>query len=493
MHLWTEYEGRTIAEHYTLGKLLRSEGRNGFFATADKDGHPAVIRLTEAHFDEAEQLRRWRQVAEVHQDNLIEIEQVGQTTLEGVALTFALMEPDDANLGDVLKERPMTTAETLQVAKAVLAALKALHDRGLVHEHVEPVNVLAVGETVKLRSDCVRECVADGEFNTLEACAELRRRDLHDYGRLLLRCLTLETEWLPAHNNLPDPFKRIIPKALDGSWSVEQIGVALDPTLFAPKPASRPEYVPASTAASVPGAVEPVRASAAVPHPAEAAGRPATPQRPLVPPGVRQGTGSETPHASASSSSSYVRTPSQLSEPVVPTRVRHREDPVEPVRETSKALWAVLGLAALLLLFLAWHFFAGTRAETPTANMRPAPVVSSGAVTQTAAPPSAETGITPAPVTGPATSDGAESPHAAGSPGWYVIAFTYNHEAQAATKVQRLRRTHNSLHPQVFTATGQAPFLVSLGGSMSSEAAAEAVLRHARRAGLPRDTFVRRY
>ena len=187
MHLWTEYEGRTIAEHYTLGKLLRSEGRNGFFATADKDGHPAVIRLTEAHYDEAEQLRRWRQVAEVHQDNLIEIEQVGQTTFEGVALTYALMEPDDANLGDVLKERPMTTAETMQVAKAVLAALKALHEKGLVHEHVEPANVLAVGETVKLRSDCVRECIADGEFTTSEECADLRRRDLHDFGTLLLR------------------------------------------------------------------------------------------------------------------------------------------------------------------------------------------------------------------------------------------------------------------------------------------------------------------
>ena len=64
------------------------------------------------------------------------------------------MEPEDANLGDVLKERPLTSAETLQVARAVLGALKALHASGLVHEHIEPNNVLAVGETVKLRSDC---------------------------------------------------------------------------------------------------------------------------------------------------------------------------------------------------------------------------------------------------------------------------------------------------------------------------------------------------
>ena len=491
MHLWTEYEGLTIAEHYTLGKLLRSEGRNGFFATADKDGHPAVIRLTEAHFDEAEQLRRWRQVAEVHQDNLIEIEQVGQTTLEGVALTFALMEPDDANLADVLKERPMTTAETTQVAKAVLAALKALHDRGLVHEHVEPVNVLAVGETVKLRSDCVRECVADGEFNTPEACAELRRRDLHDYGRLLLRCLTLETEWLPAHNNLPDPFKRIIPKALDGSWSLDQLGAALDPALFAPKPVSRPEPAAVPTPVVVPGAMAPIAAAAAAPDLGEAVGTAATPRRPLVPPGVRQGTGSDTPLASQPS---YARTPSDPSEPVIVTRTQHREDSAEPAGEPSKVLWAVVGVAALLLLFLAWHFFAGTKAEAPAASTPTAPVTTSaGAATQAAVPSSAETGIVPAPVARPAASDAADSAHAAGSSGWYVIAFTYNHEAQAATKVQRLRRTHNSLHPQVFTATGHAPYFVSLGGSMGSQAAAEGVYRHARRAGLPRDTFVRHY
>ena len=29
MQLWTEYEGRKIEGTYTLGKLLRSEGRNG--------------------------------------------------------------------------------------------------------------------------------------------------------------------------------------------------------------------------------------------------------------------------------------------------------------------------------------------------------------------------------------------------------------------------------------------------------------------------------
>ena len=176
MQLWTEYEGRKIAETYTLGKLLRSEGRNGFFSTADTAGQAAVIRLTEAHFDEDELLKRWQQVAEMHQSNLIGIERFGQTNFDGIAITYALMEANDANLGDVLQERPLTVTETTQVARSVHSALSALHASGLVHEHIEPVNVLAVGETVKLRSDCVRECIADIEFNTPEGCAALRRR-----------------------------------------------------------------------------------------------------------------------------------------------------------------------------------------------------------------------------------------------------------------------------------------------------------------------------
>jgi eukaryotic-like serine/threonine-protein kinase len=490
MHLWTEYEGRTIAEHYTLGKLLRSEGRNGFFATADKDGHPAVIRLTEAHFDEAEQLRRWRQVAEVHQDNLIEIEQVGQTTLEGVALTYALMEPDDANLADVLKERPMTSAETLQVGKAVLSALKALHGSGLVHEHVEPVNVLAVGETVKLRSDCVRECVADGEFNTQESCADLRRGDLHDFGTLLLRCLTLETEWTPAHNNLPDPFKRVIPRALDGTWSLEQLGAALDPTLFAreaPLPAGVPPQAPRPAVSPAPQS-----SGAATATTSPAAGAPAQPARPLVPPGVRSGEGSNGAGQPSATSPAGPGVAAPAG-PALPVRGGFRPEPEEPTHAPSKAVWAIGAAAVLLVLWLLVHFLTGKPATTPAASSGPAPVVNSGTVRRAPATPDAPPVVpatAPEPTTTP-TSVGTAP--AAGASGWYVIAYTYNHADQAEHKVRSLRRVHNSLSPQVFTPTGHGPYLISLGGAMTSQDQAEAMWRHARRSGLPRDTFVRHY
>lgn len=442
MQLWAEYEGKTVAGAYTLGKLLRSEGRNGFFATSDTTGNSAVIRLTEAHYDEDELLKRWRHVAAMHQSNLIEIERVGQTSFDGIAITYALMEPNDANLADVLSERPLTTAEATQVAKSLVAALTALHANGLVHEHIEPVNVLAVGETVKLRSDCVRECVADIEFNTPEGCADLRRRDVRDLGTLLLQCLTLEKQ-ITRKTRLPEPFSRIVPGALEGSWTLEQIALALDPAGAAPKPA------PAATAAAQ---------SAALPA------RPAEPQTP------RQGT---LPLKPAPSQNGTAQT-----RPSPPVSLRARRAEVEePARFSLKTVAALCIVSAVIVIAGLWHFLGSAPAHprTPAAS---APVV--------AAPPVAQT---PAPAP---TTQAAPPVATTRAPGWYVIAYTYNREGQASAKAAKLNARHPGFHAQVFSPRGRAPFLISLGGPMS-ESEARSLQQRARRSGLPRDTYIRKY
>ncbi len=473
MNFWTEYEGRTIAGSFTLSKLLRSEGRNGFFATSTGKGDSAVIRLTEAHFDEEELLTRWRHVAAVHQTNLIEIERVGQTTFDGVALTYALMEPNDANLGDVLKERPLTTAETTQVAKSVLAALRALHDNGLVHEHIEPANVLAVGDVVKLRSDCVRECIADVEFNTEEGRAELRRRDTHAFALLLLQCLTLERDWKPGIS-LPDPFRRIIPNALEDTWGLEQIAAVLDPATAAPRPVAPLAAAPAPVG------------NGTIPAPA----------RPLIPPGVLQHRAASALHSSPGMMpGAALHTAPGIAEdlPAQPSLRTRRQEAVaiaEPsglsrLSESSglsmNHIWLICVASAVLLASLAWYLFAG----------RPAKPAAGVPVAAIAAPAPEAAAQVAAPETRHEAAQSIPRP-AASAPGWYVVAFTFNREDQAQIKADRLNARHEGLHAQVFSPGGHAPFLVSLGGAMS-QSEAEAVWRHARRDGLPRDTFVRRY
>jgi eukaryotic-like serine/threonine-protein kinase len=436
MQLWTEYEGRKIAGAYTLGKLLRSEGRNGFFATADTTGKAAVIRLTEPHYDEDELLKRWRQVAEMHEANLIGIERFGRTDFDGVAVTYALMEADDANLSDVLRERPLTLTETTQVARAVHAALTALHASGLVHEHIEPVNVLAVGETVKLRSDCIRECVADTEFNTPEGCAELRRRDVHDFGMLLLECLTLEKRYNPGLN-LPDVFRRLIPRMLDGTWTLEQIGQLLNP----------------------PATVDPaakLQAQSAAPK----AAKPKQPEQGTLP----------------------LNAPNAIPKSNDDSALRYRREVAEEPGGFALRPWILGGLAAVVIcIVVIWHFVSAKPAQTAPST---APA-NSTAASQPTPQPVEQPVVQPAAVATPP----AVVPH---NPGWYVIAWTYNHKGQAQAKADRINQRNRGFHAEVFSPHGGAPFLVSLGGPMS-ESEAKALQQRARQSGLPRDTYIRNY
>jgi hypothetical protein len=206
MELWTEYEGRTIDGAFPLTKLLRPEGRSAFFSTSNGTGIPTVIRLIESHFDDEEILARWRGVAALEHPNILKLDGFGQVVLDDTSLVYAVMEPVDANLGDVVASQRLTVPEVRQLASSLVAVLEALHTLGFVHEHVEAANVLAVGEVVKLRSDCIREAPEGNEGR------ELKKRDVHDMAVVLLEALTQQRTSSAANPPLPAPFDRIGPR-----------------------------------------------------------------------------------------------------------------------------------------------------------------------------------------------------------------------------------------------------------------------------------------
>jgi eukaryotic-like serine/threonine-protein kinase len=336
----------------------------------------------------------------------------------------------------------------------VHAALSALHTSGLVHEHIEPVNVLAVGETVKLRSDCVRECIADIEFNTPEGCAQLRRRDVNDFGMLLLQCLTLEKRYNPGLN-LPDVFRRMIPHMLDGTWTLEQVGQVINPPVAAPIPS-------ASSASAKPGAqMPPARAVMNGSNGAQKASNGAQPEQGKLP----------------------LDQPQPAIRAAADPALRYRREVAEESSGFSLRPWMLAGIAAVLVCIIAiWHF-VGAKPAKPAQSASPAAA--------TAAPQQAAPGFAPRPAVHPAQVN-ANVPAGTHAPGWYVISYTYNHEGQAQTKAERLNGHHAGFHAEVFSPRGGAPFLVSLGGPMS-EAEAKALQERARRSGFPRDTYIRNY
>jgi eukaryotic-like serine/threonine-protein kinase len=431
MQLWNDYEGRTIADIFPLNKLLAPEGRSAFFSTTNGTGIPAVIRLIEAHFDESEILERWRQVSEIKQPNLVTLKKYGQTVVDGTPLVYALLETTDANLGDVLSERPLTVEETNQVATSLIAALQALHSRNLIHEHIEPANILAVGEVIKLRSDCIREAPEGQEG------LDLKASDVHNLATVLLRSLTRQST-ISSGITLPAPYNQIIPNGLNRTWGLSEIAAALSPRAASPTPPS----------VSVP--------AAAIPIPAPVASQPIAPST----------------------------TAPEPTRPVPLVRDRIVR-PVEPEPTRRLGLWIACAIVALLLLFIGWHFLHAAPAAT-SKDTQPIPTLATtGHEDVTPTPP-------PAPAAAATVPSAAPEPSSDSRHQWRVVAYTYNHQDQAKQKADFIARQHPDLNPEVFTPTGHAPFLVTVGGPMSRNQA-NAFKKKAHGDGLPRDIYTQNY
>ena len=432
MDLWNEYEGKTIAGSFPLEKLLRPQGRSAFFSTSNGTGTAAVIRLTEALNDEQEILARWRVIAEMKQVNLVAIRKCGETEVDGTPLIYAVMEPTDANLADVLNERPLTVEETKQIAVSLVAALEALHSRNLVHEHIEPANVLAAGEVVKLRSDCIRD-VPDGAN-----AAELKARDVHDLAVLLLQALTQRKQLRSDGIPLPAPFEEIVRNGISGAWGLPQMVSALAPPAWQRpdpiRPAVQPKPVEAPRAAAMP---IPIREVAPAVRPA-------------------------------------------------PARViRDIEEPAE--EQPSRNRYWIAGVVVLLvaLLVIGLHYLRSGPASQPNPPSETAgsaqgvsPVAPNTASRQVIKPSATEREI---PLAKPS-----------GRADWRVVAYTYNHVNQAQAKVKTIEQRHPELNPEVFTPNGLPPYLVTLGGAMSREDAM-ALKTKARAEGFPRDVYAQNY
>src|SRR5208282_3466457 len=152
---WKEWEGRTVDGRFSLQSYLGGSGHSAVFLTsAPGDGTPkdgeaserAAIKLIAADLDAERQLLRWQAAGELKHPNLIRIFQAGRCELEGTSLLYVVMEYAEENLSQILPERALTAEETRGMLAPVLLALQYAHEKKLVHEHIQPSNILAVGD-----------------------------------------------------------------------------------------------------------------------------------------------------------------------------------------------------------------------------------------------------------------------------------------------------------------------------------------------------------
>jgi hypothetical protein len=464
MQLWTDYEGVTIDGAFPLQKLLMPEGRSAFFSTAGPKGEPTVVRLIECHFDEEEILARWRSVEALNQPNFLKFERFGQTELDGRPVVYAVLEKVDGNLAEVLDRGHLTIEDVAQLASSLVAALDVLHTHGFIHEHIEPRNIFAISGVVKLRSDCIREA-PEGEDGRAA-----KQRDVRDLATVLLQGLTQREslEGIPD-SAMPPPFGQIIRNGLDGRWGLENIRAALGRQFGSNQPTA-PKSVAASPATTV---VAEQKAPSAAAKPSM---RPEA-QLPL-------------PLLNEDRNAGFSRATTRKD------TWGHKDSwgrkdswgDAQSFSLRSRSIGA--GMGALLLFLCTWALAHAWSAHRHKATQ-------AAAISQPAAQPAAQSAkqISTSPAPQPVAADvpGVSLPASAGSRAdWRVITFTYNRRTDAEKRVSDLAHSHPELQPEVFTPSGHAPYLVSIGGVMDRDAA-YALAHRSRSLGLPHDMYAQNY
>lgn len=156
---WKSWEGRQIDGKFTLRQWLGGSDHSAVFLT-ETPGTPqkAAIKLIpcESGPGAETQLRSLQAKTGLRHRNLLQTFDAGRTQVDGECVVYAVTEYTDENLGQILPQRSLEPAEVADMLPPLLEALSYLHEKGLVHGHVRPSNILAAGDQLKLSTDHVQ-------------------------------------------------------------------------------------------------------------------------------------------------------------------------------------------------------------------------------------------------------------------------------------------------------------------------------------------------
>jgi serine/threonine protein kinase/outer membrane biosynthesis protein TonB len=150
-----KWEGRIVNGKFPLHQYLGTTSGRAVFLT-EFDGKKAVLKLVPVNSQTKDKLLlQWQRIASISHPNLLQMYECGRCELNGASLMllYAVMEYADVDLAHILAERPITTAETQEMLKPLLEVLADVHSRGLVHAHLYPSNIMAVGDRIKISTD----------------------------------------------------------------------------------------------------------------------------------------------------------------------------------------------------------------------------------------------------------------------------------------------------------------------------------------------------
>jgi TonB family protein len=230
---------------FPLQSYLGGSDHSAVFLTVVADSGKAAIKLIAADPSGAgEQLIRWQTASEVTHPNLIRIFAMGRCELDGTDLLYLVMEYAEEDLAEIIPERALTAEEVRAMLPPILQAMQSVHEERYVLGHVQPSNVLAIGDQVKLASDSLSVSSAKSlggsglsAYDPPETATGVvsPAGDVWQLGMTLIEVLTQHLPvWDRARpgapdvpSTVPEPFRRIAGYCLQVDagkrWTLAQI------------------------------------------------------------------------------------------------------------------------------------------------------------------------------------------------------------------------------------------------------------------------------
>ncbi len=179
MDRWIEvsrtWEGRVIQGKFPLRKWIGGSGHSSVFLTerGTQKSEKAAIKLIPAevfsanrsetdhtqtdHTQEDAQLSRWAESAKLSHPHLLRLYECGRCQMDGARLLYVVMEYAEEDLAQILPLRALTPAEVREMLPPTAEALAFLHRAGLAHGRIQPSNIMAADNQLKISADSLRK------------------------------------------------------------------------------------------------------------------------------------------------------------------------------------------------------------------------------------------------------------------------------------------------------------------------------------------------
>lgn len=220
----SDWTGRVVDGRFTLIQWLGGSELGAVFLTElPGDGsRKAAIKLIPADAADAEaRLAGWAAAATLSHPHLMRIYHCGRCQIGAVPLIYAVTEYADEILSQILLERPLTPAETAEMLDPVIDALTYLHGKGFVHGRLQPSEIMAVDDQLKLSCDNLLDASKPGNpilASGIHAAPEAAAGKISPAADLWSLGVTL-VEVLTQH---PPVWERSAEKEPTLPWSIPQ-------------------------------------------------------------------------------------------------------------------------------------------------------------------------------------------------------------------------------------------------------------------------------